>query len=281
MTRPGPSWEKKDKNCDPDDPDDRERGSYWDHVLFDPETKLVITLVVGRRTAETVFEAFTDFFERTDGALPELLSTDEYAPYQTVIYHTWGLWQEELDLCAEDQEQRDEASCPDFYFPEEIAYATVHKHRRRGRVVGVEPRVVFGTEEQVAEALAGSGSSEAVNISYVERYNGTQRHFNSRKKRKAYTFSKELSFHEACTWLVIAWYNFGWCVRTLRQQVQESPPRYRQRTPAMAAGLADRPWSMERFLNYPLYPCNPPSPAARNITDKNAPDCDNGKLEGG
>lgn len=256
-TRLGPSWEKKDKNCDPDDPDDRECGSYWDHVLFDPETKLVITLVVGRRTAETVFEAFTDFFDRTDGALPELISTDEYAPYQAVIYYTWGVWQEELDFSEEELEQLDEAICPRFYFPEEITYATVHKQRRRGRVVKVEPRVVFGTEEQVAEALAGSGSS-AVNISYVERFNGTQRHFNSRKKRKAYTFSKELSFHEACTWLVVVWYNFGWCVRTLRQQVQDAPPRYRQRTPAMAAELADRPWTMERLLTYPLYPGKPP-----------------------
>lgn len=213
--------------------------------------------MVGRRTAETVFEAFTDFFDRTDGALPELISTDEYAPYQAVIYYTWGVWQEELDFSEEELEQLDEAICPRFYFPEEITYATVHKQRRRGRVVKVEPRVVFGTEEQVAEALAGSGSS-AVNISYVERFNGTQRHFNSRKKRKAYTFSKELSFHEACTWLVVVWYNFGWCVRTLRQQVQDAPPRYRQRTPAMAAELADRPWTMERLLTYPLYPGKPP-----------------------
>jgi hypothetical protein len=28
-------WEKKDKQCNPDDPDDDEQGSYWDHVIFD------------------------------------------------------------------------------------------------------------------------------------------------------------------------------------------------------------------------------------------------------
>ena len=39
--RPGPSWGKKDKHCDPDDPGDAEQGSFWDHVIFDPETKLV------------------------------------------------------------------------------------------------------------------------------------------------------------------------------------------------------------------------------------------------
>src|SRR5207248_2194897 len=76
---------------------------------------------------------------------------------------------------------------------------------------------------------------------------------NARKKRKAYTFSKELSFHEACTWLVVVWYNFGWRVRTLRQKVQEDPPRYHDRTPAMAAGLADHAWTMHELLTYPLY----------------------------
>ena len=88
----------------------------------------------------------------------------------------------------------------------------------------------------------------------MERWFGTQRQFSGRKKRKAYTFSKELSFHEACTWLVVMWYNFGWCVRTLRQKVEEDPPRYHSRTPAMAAGLAEHAWTMHELLSYPLYP---------------------------
>ena len=41
-------WEKKDKQCDADDPEDAEQGSYWDHVIIDPETKLIISLVVGQ-----------------------------------------------------------------------------------------------------------------------------------------------------------------------------------------------------------------------------------------
>ena len=54
-------------------PDDAQQGSYWDHVLIDPETKLVVSLVVGRRDADTVVQLFTDFYERTDGYLPELI----------------------------------------------------------------------------------------------------------------------------------------------------------------------------------------------------------------
>src|SRR4051794_25068779 len=82
--RRGPLWEKKDKHCDPDDPADRQQGSFWDHVLLDPETKLIVSLVVGRRTAATAAAAFQDFYERTEGNLPELITTDAYAPYKEI-----------------------------------------------------------------------------------------------------------------------------------------------------------------------------------------------------
>ena len=127
------------------------------------------------------------------------------------------------------------------------------KGREQGRVVGVEQRVLLGTEAQVQEALAGGGSAGTVNTSYVERWHGTNRHFNARKARKVYTFSKDLLFHVAVTWLCVVFYNFGWKPRTLREQIQADPPRYQYRTPAMAAGLTDEPWSWQRILTYPLY----------------------------
>jgi IS1 family transposase len=252
--RPGPLWEKKDKQCDPDDPDDAEQGSYWDHVIIDPETKLIVSLVVGRRHADTVVVVFTDFFERTGGYLPELITTDGYAVYQTVILATYGVWREELKLTAAEEAEFDRNGMPQFYFPVEITYARVLKEKEGGRVVDVSSEVVLGSAAQAEETLAESERSQTINTSFVERWFGTQRQFNARKKRKAYTFSKELSFHEASTWLLVVWYNFGWCVRTLRQKVQEGPPRYHDRTPAMAAGLADHAWTMRELLCYPLYP---------------------------
>src|SRR4051794_3928968 len=259
-TKPGPSWGKKDKHCDPLDPADACQGSYWDHVIIDADTKLIVSLVVGRRDADTVVQVFTDFYGRTDGALPELISTDEYAVYETVILDTYGLWLAELGLTEQEWEEDGWSDMPAFYFPVEITYATVHKEREKGRVVEVTEQVVLGSEEQAEQTLAESEQSQTINTSFVERWFGTQRQFNARKKRKAYTFSKELSFHEACTWLVVVWYNFGWCVRTLRQKIQEEPRRYHHRTPAMAAGLSDHPWTMQELLTYPLYPAGDGTP---------------------
>jgi IS1 family transposase len=224
-------------------------------VIIDPETKLIVSLVVGPRTADTVVQVFTDFYNRTDGHLPALITTDEYAVYQTVILDTYGVWwRQEMDLTPEEIAEYEQVGMPELYFPAEIAYATVHKERAAGRVVAVSQRVVLGSQEQVEEALDQAEHSTTVNTSFVERYHGTQRQFNARKKRKAYTFSKEMSHHTACTWLVVLWYNFGWYVRTLRQKIQEEPPRYHYRTPAMAAGLTDHAWTMRELLAYTLYP---------------------------
>jgi hypothetical protein len=89
----------------------------------------------------------------------------------------------------------------------------------------------------------------------VERLQGTQRHFNA---RKVYTFSKELVFQVAVTWLCVLYYNFGWFPRTLREKVQETPPRYHYRTPALVAGITEHSWSLENLRTYPVFPPLPP-----------------------
>ena len=74
--------------------------------------------------------------------------------------------------------------------PEGLKYATVHKTRKKGRVVKVEMRVVFGTVVAVLAALAVSLVRKVVNTVFVERHNGTDRNRNARKVRKSHCFSK-------------------------------------------------------------------------------------------
>ena len=47
--------------------------------------------------------------------------------------------------------------------------------------------------------------------------------------------------------------NFCWPVRTLRTKAEDS--RWQQRTPAMAAGLADHVWTLEKWINFPAVQC--------------------------
>ena len=121
----------------------------------------------------------------------------------------------------------------------------MHKEREQGRVVKVEQRIVLGTPEQVVAALEEGSTAKSIKMSYVERWNGTQRHFNARKARKVYTFSKEFIFHVAVTWLCVVSYNFCWTHESLRLRAIGGR-QWQERTPAMAAGLTDHtsgPWT--------------------------------------
>ena len=63
--------------------------------------------------------------------------------------------------------------------PAGLHYATVHKTRKKGRVVDVVTRVIFGTAAAVEAALVESGVSHRINTAFVERRNGTDRNRNA------------------------------------------------------------------------------------------------------
>ncbi len=52
---------KKEKNCDPSDPADDRKGDTWDHVAIDAESRLILSVVPGERTAESVVAVVADF----------------------------------------------------------------------------------------------------------------------------------------------------------------------------------------------------------------------------
>src|SRR4051795_2695566 len=74
---------KKQKNCDPNDPDDDQCGDYWDFVAFDPEHRLVLAVVPGARTAENAQAIVAEVKERTGEAPPALMTSDELPAYTT------------------------------------------------------------------------------------------------------------------------------------------------------------------------------------------------------
>lgn len=235
---------KKEKHCDPDDPADAQQGDNWDHVALDPEHRLVVSVVPGKRTTEHVRQLVNDFKERTEGRLMNLITTDEYPVYETEILEAYG-----ETVVPERTGKPGRPAQPYKVPPAGLKYATVHKTREKGRVIKIDPRVVFGTVVAVMAALAVSLVSKAINTAFVERHNGTDRNRNGRKVRKTYCFSKDWQVHEAVTYFTMYSYNFCWPVRTLR--VKGVDGTWERRTPAIAAGLTDHVWSLTEWLTYP------------------------------
>src|ERR1700728_3391856 len=224
---------KKEKNCEDDDPEDRFRGDCWDHVAFDPEHRLVVSVVPGERTAETAQELVADVKARLGGRTPALITTDEYAPYKGAILEAFG-----TEVVPPRTGKPGRPRKPYKVAPAGLNYATVQKTREKGRVVDVETRVIFGTAATVEAAVAKSGGSRTVNTAFVERHNGTDRNRNARKVRKTYCFSKDWWIHRAVTFFSMYSYNFCWPVRTLKTETGEA------RTPAMLAKLTDHGWTL-------------------------------------
>lgn len=214
-------------------------------MALDPEHRLVVSVVPGKRTSENVRELVGDFKKRTQGRMMNLITTDEYPVYETEILEAYGKTVAPQRTGKPGRPRQYPYKTP----PADLKYATVHKTREKGRVVKIDYRVVFGTVVAVMAALALSPVSKAINTAFVERHNGTDRNRNGRKVRKTYCFSKDWQVHEAVTYFTMYNYNFCWPVRTLR--IKKPDAVWEKRTPAMAAGLADHVWSLSEWLTYP------------------------------
>jgi IS1 family transposase len=235
---------KKEKHCDPANPEDARQGDNWDHVAVDPEHRLVVSVVPGKRTVEKVEALVEDFKRRTGGRTMNLITSDEYKPYRRAILNAYG---KKVTPGRTGKPGRPKASY--YKPPPDLRYATVHKTREKGRVVKIDFRVIFGTVAAVMAALKLSKVSNKINTAFVERQNGTDRNRNGRKVRKTYCFSKDWDIHEAVTYFTMYTYNFCWPVRTLRQPASDG--RWTPRTPAMTAGLADHVWPLWEWLSLP------------------------------
>jgi IS1 family transposase len=214
-------------------------GDQWDFVALDPDSRLILSVFVGKRLQDNAALLLGDVKARLAGA-PELITSDEWPGYPKVIKEVFG---EEYTPARTGKPGR--PAGPRKEVPEGLNYATVHKRREKGRVVEVLTNVVMGALAMVLALLGG----KKISTSYLERHNATDRHRNARKVRKTYRFSKEFVMHEALTYFTMYSYNFCWPVRTLRKKI--GPRRYRQRTPAMVAGLTDHAWSLREWLAFP------------------------------
>jgi IS1 family transposase len=239
---------KKQEHCDPLDPADEQRGDWWDHTAYDAEHKLVLCVVPGARSAEQVEAVVAEVHRRTEGRPLRLITSDDYPAYKDAVLQVYG-----REVATTPTGRDSKRMVPERVPPPELTYATVEKRRRLGRVVEILVHLIFGTWTALRAALRRSKVSRQVNVSFLERYNATDRHRNARKVRKTYTFSKDWQVHESMTYFTIYSYNFCWSVRTLVDRDEQG--RARQRSPAMAAGLADHVWTMREWVAMPSVQC--------------------------
>jgi IS1 family transposase len=197
--------QKKQRWVTPED--DRARvGDMWTFVAIDPDTKLVPTYRVGKRTRTHAVAFMGDLSERLANRVQ--LSSDALNTYVDAVERAFGA-------------NVDYGQAVKFYEAEPIG---------PGRYS--PPRVV----KQEKAVIAGSPNKHHISTSIVERQNLSMRMSMRRFTRLTNAFSKKLENLEAAVALHFAHYNFVRTHRTLRM------------TPAMAAGVSERLWSLEELV---------------------------------
>jgi len=137
----------------------------------------------------------------------------------------------------------------------DICLGQVVKQYAKRRVVGVERRLVQGSQALVDRLLTLSQRSGVLNTAFIERLNGTFRSRLSLLVRRTRHLARRPERVEKAVYLVGCVYNFCTYHTSLRLPlylIQDSREQRRwvQRTPAMAAKITDHCWTVLDLLEY-------------------------------
>lgn len=232
--------EKKQKRCTVEER--TEAGDMWDHTAIAADSKLIVSLVVGKRTHEQTSALVHDTKQRLrPGHLPAIF-TDAYEGYESAILDAFG---RRYPVPSPGAPGRSRQSI--LRWPQGLAYGQVKKHYKGRGVERVEVRVMHG-KARLKHVLYLLGYS-VINTSVVERHNGTSRLRNQRKVRKTLAFSKATRYHRWMSGLAVGLYNFCHAHSSLKIKHEG---QVAHRSPAMAATLTDHIWSIREWLLCPV-----------------------------
>ena len=200
---------------------------------------LTVCYLIGDRTLEDARRFLKDLVSRTKQQ--PLFTSDELPHYAD------GLKELFHQLVAQKPSGRPgRPRSPERIIDENLDYATVHKTREKGRVVKVETKIVFGSSARIEERLKHLPGN-TINTSYVERSNLNWRMWDAHLTRKSLMFAKSLRWLKAKFAICVAVYNF---IRPHETLSRGEDRVFRPTTPAMAAGIIDRQWTINTLLKY-------------------------------
>lgn len=181
-------------------------GDVWTCTGIDPESKLIVSWVVGTRDSDCAKSLMDDLAARL--ATRVQLTTDGNTAYLEAVEEAFGAG---------------------------IDYAMLVK------LYGAAPESAIGRYSPAEcvgrkQAIEGLPNFDHISTSHVERHNLTMRMQMRRFTRLTNAFSKKLENHYHALSLYFVFYNFVKLHKSLRI------------TPAMAAGVTDRLWSMEDIV---------------------------------
>ena len=136
-----------------------------------------------------------------------------------------------------------------------IAIVQVVKQRSEGHL-NISRRIVQGSQTMVKSLIRKTQTQSTINTAYIERFNATFRQRLNCLVRRTRTLPRKAQTLEAGMYVVGCFYNFCHPHHSLRLKlsVGRFGHHWVQRTPAIAAGLADHIWSPTELFNFHVPP---------------------------
>ncbi len=190
-------------------PGETERGDQWTFLAIDRESKLVISWLVGKHTRENALRFMGDLKRRTANRFQ--LTTDNWGIYSGASGVVSDVMGGKVDYATEQKFFARGGASPGVFLPRRVV--SVRRHRRMGN-----PDIKLAT------------------TCHAERTNLSVRLFNRRFTRCTLGYSKKLDNLRHAVALFVWHFNFA--------RVHSAHGK----TPAQAAGLADRAWTVAELL---------------------------------
>jgi IS1 family transposase/transposase-like protein len=225
----------------------------WLWLAIDPLTKILPVLYLGPRTQHAAHMLIYSLRQLlVPGCLP-LFTSDGLNLYFYALTAHFGQW------LAGSRRGR---NVRQWQVAAGLTYGQVKKSYRRRKLVRVTHLMRLGTETALKVALQELGFSGRLNTAFIERVNLTVRHGVAALARRTWATAQQAPQLLAHLHWWRAYYHFVRPHASLRVALVQPrerggklvAQRYRQRTPAMAAGRTNRRWTAREVLSYPLPP---------------------------
>jgi IS1 family transposase len=221
----------------------------WLWVAVDPLSKIIPVLHLGARTQDAAHRVVHDLCQRlVPGCIP-VFTSDGLNHYFYALTAHFGQWIRGVGWRVGQ-----------WQVAAGLLYGQVKKHYRRRRLVRVTQVLRCGTHTALKTALQTLGLSGRLNTAFVERVNLTLRQSVAALVRRTWSTAQDAPQQLLHVDWWRAYYHFIRPHESLRVLLAQpikrgnkrQPQRYRQRTPAMAAGLTSKRWTVQELLALPL-----------------------------
>ena len=200
-------------------------GERWGCLIVDRPSRFVAAHAAGPRASGLAERAIRLAHARSGGR-PVAWCGDGWQPYRRLVAR---LYRRPVRTGKRGR--------PPLRVPAGVRLTQAVKRRdRRGRLVRVEVRAAIGPPLAQPHPV------------HVERTNGVLRDRLNCLTRRTHAFAKTAATWDALVGLALFHQNWLRPHPALRVPTAEPGRRYRPRTPAMALGLTDHPWTWAEFL---------------------------------